>query len=372
MLILLQPLYAESTGCGDVWECQNACPHDGKAVEIDFAYTGGIFSNVHGGERRKTVYTGVLDLGITAETEKLGLWKNGQFFVGSFFAHGNLITDFVGDYQDPVNYAYGIPAQVSEYWYRHQFFQEKLSVKVGKQDDCATFFFLDAKGDFVNNSFTFPAGTRLVTLPETTWGITTALELPLDFVWKGAIKDADGNANTFWMSELKNLVYMTQIERPHTFFSTLPGFAFFGVWHDTTDEGKYGLSMGIEQTVWQSQVCPARKKRDREVTFFSHLGTFEKNRSDLRRYWDIGFTHRGLLVSRPDDLLGFGCCTVYFSPGFRAAENMIYSFESAFELFYKFKLTEHVVLQPDVQYIIHPGGQHKDATVLGLVFQFSL
>ena len=53
---------------------------NGKAIEIDAMYTGGVFSNLRGGERTGTTYMGVAEIGITADTEKMRLWRNGTFF----------------------------------------------------------------------------------------------------------------------------------------------------------------------------------------------------------------------------------------------------------------------------------------------------
>src|SRR5215469_2767235 len=55
---------------------------NGKVIEIDVVYTGGVFGNVRGGERTGSTYMGLAELGFTGDSEKLGLWKNGTFFVG--------------------------------------------------------------------------------------------------------------------------------------------------------------------------------------------------------------------------------------------------------------------------------------------------
>ena len=355
----------------------------GKAIEIGAVYTGGVFSNLRGGGRTGTTYMGVAEIGITGDTEKMGLWRNGTVFVGGLFSHGPGITRYVGDYQDPVAFAYETPAKLTEYWYEHRFLRDRLTVKVGQQDTCSTFFYLDSKADFINASFTCPPATCMPTLPHNQRGIAVSLDLWNDVTFKFGVHDADHNARGHWEHGFDELHYDIQVEKQYSLFNTLPGFMFIGGWYDTADveviapspythKSDYGLCFGIDQTVWLKNPCKHTGRGTKAVNVFAQFGTYQKDRSDLRFYYDIGLTHRGLVRSRPDDLIGIACTTVCFSPGYQVAEGMPYGYESAFELFYKFQLTERAMLQPNFQYIVHPGGQHADATLLGLVFQVAL
>lgn len=360
------------------WGCSGLLrADDERAVQVDGTYTGAVFGNVHGGYRNQSTYMGVAEIGITTDTEKLGLWKNGRFFVGSLFSHGPGITRFVGDYQDPVYIAYEVPAQVSEYWYEHRFFNERLAVKIGKQDSCSTFFYLDSKADFFNSSFTCPPGTCMPTLPHNTHGVTCSLDLLNDAVFKVAVHDAGHGVHEFWESEFEDAHFDMQIEKRYSLFESLPGFVYCGGWYDTSSielndrafKGNYGFSIGIDQTVWRKKPCRYHRTPLQEVTAFTQIGTYKKDRSELRWYYDLGLTCRGFLRSRPEDHVGIACTTVCLSPGFRAAEGLPYRFESAYECFYKFQVTDNAMLQPNLQYIVHPGGQYKDALLIGLAFQ---
>jgi len=44
----------------------------------------------------------------------------------------------------------------------------------------------------------------------------------------------------------------------------------------------------------------------------------------------------------------------------------------AIELFYKAQLTPYIMVQPDLQYIVNPGGENRDAFVGGLRFEVLL
>ena len=377
-------LRADCDPCDAVETCS---PNDnGKAIEIGAVYTGGVFSNLRGGERTGTTYVGVAEIGITGDSEKLGLWKNGTFFVGGLFSHGQGITRYVGDYQDPVAFAYETPAKLVEYWYAHRFLRDRLTVKIGQQDTCSMFFYVDSKADFINASFTCPPATCMPTQPHSTRGIATSLDLWNDITFKFGIHDADHNMQDHWGRDLH---YDMQIERRYSLFNALPGFVFLGGWYDTsecdhyhksqehkihgTTHGNYGFCAGIDQTVWLKNPCRYTGRGTQKTTVFAQFGTYKKDRDDLRFYYDIGLTHRGFLRSRPDDLIGIACTTVCFSPGYRVEnDDLLYKYESAYELFYKFQLSERAILQPNFQYIVHPGGQYADSTLLGLFFQVTL
>lgn len=354
--------------------------HGSEAIHFDYMYTGGIFNNARGGMQTKgaTSYVGIFDLGITADTEKLGLWKNGTFYTHSFFSHGRNPSRYVQDYQGVAVFAYETPAQVSEYWYEHRFFQDRLKFKGGKQDAGADFFYLESTADFLNSSTTCVPTTRIPTTPNNAWGIAGYYELTKNIHVKAGIYDAQANADKFWMSEEGSVYSAYQLEYHYSLFKKLPGFVYAGAWYDNSEfelldvpgelrTGNSGFSTGFEQMIYRRNFCDENDMRG--VTMFFQISDTRQDRSDLKGFWALGFHWLGVFEDRPDDALGFALNTVKFSDGYRSQENLTYSFETAYELFYKIQLSENVVLQPDLQYVVHPGGQYRDAVVPGVVFQ---
>ena len=354
--------------------------HGGEAIHLDYLYTGGVFNNSRGGIRTReaTVYTGISDIGITIDTKKLGLWKNGTFYVASFFSHGPNVSDFTGDYQSVTVYAYETPAQVSEYWYEHRFFNDKVKIKAGKQDASADFFNLSATGDFLNASATCIPTTFIPNPPNNAWGVGAYWDVSERFCLKAGIFDAKPFGDRFWTSETGDLYSTYQIERHHSLCCGLPGFAFFGAWYDSSSidmldgsgksrAGNYGFTAGVEQMLYRRNVCDDEDMRG--VTAFFQYGWTEKNRGELRDYFGAGLTWLGLMQNRPEDSIGVGVNVARFSEGYRREESLPHAYESAWEFYYRVQLTENCMLQPDLQYVVHPGVEHNDAIVTGLVFQ---
>ena len=94
--------------------------------------------------------------------------------------------------------------------------------------------------------------------------------------------------------------------------------------------------------------------------------------------WDIGARYTGLLPGRDEDALALGCACYHISPrvagATRAANRAdgtrlaIPDYEAVIELTYSARITPWLAVQPDVQWIIHPGGSSAidDALVVGL------
>jgi porin len=355
--------------------------HGNEAVHFDYFYTGGVFNNAYGGLQTKngTAYVGIFDIGITADTEKLGLWKNGTFYTHALFSHGRNPSRYVGDYQGFAVFAYETPAQVSEYWYEHRFFDEAFAVRGGKLDAGVDFFYLESTADFINSSGTCVPTTGIPTAPDNAWGVLFDLDLTKNFCVKFGVFDADANANKFWMSESGNVYTAYQIEYHYSLFKYLPGFSYLGTWYNDSENtgyagnthfGNSGFSAGFEQMLYRKNYCDRDDLRGLTVfTHFSRTSTDREN--DLAQFWSLGLQWLGLFENRPDDVLGFGVFCSRFDKDFRINDALFYASETAYELFYKVNVTENLAVQPVFQYIVHPGGVYRNSIAPGFVFQMT-
>jgi porin len=354
--------------------------HGNDALHLDYVYTGGVFNNSRGGAQtsHSTRYVGIFDLGITANTEKLGLWKHGTFYTHALFSHGRNPSEYVGDWQGVAVFAYETPVQVSEYWYEHHLFQKNAAIRVGKIDAGVDFFYLNATQNFLNASGTCVPTTGIPTAPANTWGIMSSINLSNNLCFKFGLFDADGNANKFWMSQSGNIYTAYQFDVHYNLFRHLPGFAYIGAWYDNSENisyknnthfGKSGYSVGFEQMIYRRNYLNEDDRRG--LTFFAQFSQPQTDRAnDLFRFWALGFRWLGIFENRPDDVLGFGI----FSAGFdrsRRTNDLLYAAETTYEIHYHVHITENVVVQPTLQYIVHPSGINRNALVPGLIFQIT-
>jgi len=98
------------------------------------------------------------------------------------------------------------------------------------------------------------------------------------------------------------------------------------------------------------------------------LGLVEPKASNLSQYFGAGLVRQGAFSGRPDDLLGLAIAHARLSSGLHQTDERLGLAETALELTYAIPLSDRLAIQPDLQYIIHPGGDRTldDALVIGV------
>ena len=114
-----------------------------------------------------------------------------------------------------------------------------------------------------------------------------------------------------------------------------------------------------------------------EVLVFGRAGLTPQDRNLVDFYVEAGLDYRGLIPGRGRDLLGIGINYVEPSGDVRGAaqdanrfhgtHQALPDFEGVLEVTYEINLTPWLQVQPDLQYIVHPGGspRYGNALVLG-------
>jgi porin len=102
------------------------------------------------------------------------------------------------------------------------------------------------------------------------------------------------------------------------------------------------------------------------LSFFYQLGVCPRN--DNFAYLGAGCAYTGLFSKKRADVLGLAVANGMLTKE-RGQD------ETTFELTYNIQLTKHLYIQPEMQYVVHPGGTElplENATVglvrLGLKF----
>src|SRR6185503_16438860 len=103
---------------------------------------------------------------------------------------------------------------------------------------------------------------------------------------------------------------------------------------------------------------------------FLRLGFAQEDRAFVSVGLDTGINFTGLIPGRPADVLGIGFIYARISRDFAQAQpdRPRWGYESVIEVTYKIAFAPWLSVQPDVQYILHPGGSTAlpDATVVGI------
>ena len=126
--------------------------------------------------------------------------------------------------------------------------------------------------------------------------------------------------------------------------------------------GNWGIYAVADQMVWRGA--------ERSLNLFLRGGFSPSDRNLISYYIDGGAGVKGLLAGRPDDVLSFGVAYAKVSKdavdadrdllAANGAPQAIRDHEVVFELSYAMQIAPWWTLQPDLQYIVHPGGNVAD------------
>jgi porin len=253
-----------------------------------------------------------------------------------------------------------------------------LEVKLGKQDCNADFAVTELGLEFINSSFGYPPPIPMPTFPDPTLGVAAFLH-PTDWarvqaaVYEGAIhcRVHDISGSGLYFSILEAGVRWELGPRQ------LPGDLHAGLWYHNghfpdialgcpvARSGNHGFYMGFGQVLFEAS--QSGEEDGRGLGLFSQYAWAPEDRNEAEHYIGVGLRYQGILAHRPEDVCGLGLAKVLFSDLSADQDS-----ETAVELFYRLQLSEWIALQPDLQYIVSPGGNGRDAFVFGLRYEVLL
>jgi len=347
---------------------------------------GGVFRNFSGGIKTGSDYMGRIHLTLSFDTEKAGLWKNGQFFVNGVNAHGgNPTATYIGDFQPISRNEVDVERTgLFELWYRHTF--GKMSVLIGQHDMNSSFSTSKYGGNSINSAFgmnpsiTPNAGPSFSIFPRT----MPAVYLKYDAdkitlqaaMYAGASPDFNKDPyNLHWNLDSRYLV--GEAHYKYVKNGVQRGLYKLGVIHHSGDfdnvidatqtvSGNFGAYVIADHLL-----IPENDNSDQGLGVFLEVGVARGNQNMIDLFSGAGILYKGLIPSRDNDALFFGFLNSSINDELVAANNTDKS-RSVIELNYAMKFGEHITLQPDLQYIINPGANPTlDNAFLGVI-RFSI
>jgi porin len=361
---------------------QTADSIESCAWQLNATYKGDFVTNFNGGIATGSTYLGLADLFLHFDAEKAGLWKGGEFLVHGANSHGGEPSaSLIGDFQVASNIEAGNHTFLYELWFKQRF--ANITATIGLQDLNAEFANSNVAAMFLNSSFgvhsvisdnilapIFPLTSSGITF---CWDASEKISLKTA-IYRGCPIDFDENPyNTKWdLNYLQGLLWVTEGQYSWT--------------------GKYENNNVLKTGVFFHQHCPesdvinsetgdklthdygfylvgdhlVHSNGNRGLSIFYQVGVSLRN--DNFGYLGAGCAYTGVFSKKGNDILGFAVAN-----GMLTKERGMD--ETTFELSYKVQLTPQIYLQPDLQYVVHPGGtdvQLKNATVglvrLGLEF----
>ncbi|MGH8047049.1 MAG: carbohydrate porin [Chthoniobacterales bacterium] len=400
-------------------------------VEFFGGYTAEIWGNTDGGLKRGTVYTGLMDFGANLDFEKMVGWKGASFSTTWLWLSGrDASEDLVGNFLTVSSIAGFNTLRMLEMWFQQDFWQREgdgalsgLSIRVGQLTADSEFFISDYGSTFINGTFGWPAATY-TNIPEGgpgypmgAPGVRIAVTPVEWFTFQAAAFQGNvfaQNINTVgfdWRLQ-RDLGYTllgeAQFRWNHADDETgLPGQFKAGAWFDTADFpaangdnvywGDSGYYAIVDQMLFRepSKPAPVTSKDDKAVVakdgkdaksfkepvplekssqglgWFGRISFDPQDRNFVGFYFDTGLVYTGLIPGRDNDAIGIalgyadltqGAAQTMFDDGSREV-----GYEMVIEGTYDAQITPWLHLQPDIQYIVRPGGSGDlgNALVLG-------
>ena len=311
------------------------------------AYIGEFERNFDPGQvspRLKTAYHDVLNLSLTVDTAKAGLWPGGTLYIEGMRIHGDQLSRHViGELQVASNIE--APGQIllEEAWYEQQLMHGKLSLLAGLRDLNREFHVSEYSGLFLNSSFgiapEMSANVPTSGYPQPGWAARIRIR-PLPH-WYVQLADFDGDPQTRKLSAREGQMWMAETGFIH------PTARYrLGAWLHTAAkayggrvyQGDYGVYVLADQ-----QLAAIGTTR---IGAFVQLGWVPPARNAVTRFLGLGLHVTGPLPSRDQDRLGLGLARAVTHHG---AENTL-------ELTYRAVISSSIAIQPSFQWINDPGG----------------
>lgn len=411
---------------GDWGGPRNTLYDDG--VSIFANYTNNIAGNPVGGKSAGFTYCDNIGFGLDLDLGKLIGWKGGSLTVSGLNRDGsNLSEKNIGN-QFTVQQVFGGSAVMFYALYLDQkLWDDKISIKVGRYatgDDFASspIYWLYMNNGIDGNPQALPVNTQFSAYPWAVWAARVRVEPTPEFnAMLGVYQVSDRIFNRNYhgldwsMRSNDSILLITQIGWTPQFFKRpvpaentaasdgkasvagksvvaaesakqvltdsqlkgLPGHYWFGAYWSPwnfpqfgsteTATNSYGFYWHADQMIFQE--APGS---DQGLTLWSaFVLSPQQNIAKLPFEANGGLVYKGLIPARDDDYTCFGIVYGKFSRDYARSVadsgNGYPDYELVFEWNYKVQLTRFAFVQPDVQWVINPGGTNRipNALVLG-------
>jgi porin len=355
------------------------------------SYNAIVANNVSGGIHQDSDYAQDIYFGTELDLERLLGWSGTTFRLTGIDRAGNSIDGDVGSIYSVMQLVGGQTYFLYGVSLEKQWWNEQLSFKFGRITATDDFAGSPLYGFYLNNSidgqiravlldgvmtsYPFPVwGARVAFSPTPgfearvgVYQLTENMFVPnkhgMDFAFRGS----DG------VSVFTELDWLQDRNDKPGHFAVGVNSVSFNMPEFTSDETTdafFRYYLQADQQVYQES-----PGSDQGLVLFLTLAYSTQQQAALVPFQtSVGAIYKGLLPGRNEDRLIFGatygCLSNDYGDRQQALGQGNPTYEMPLELGYRMQLTRFAYIQPDIQYVIRPGGSGDipDATVLGVQF----
>jgi porin len=353
--------------------------------EITAEYTGDVLRNLSGGIDRGTRYLDKLDVAFRIDSSPLPGESAGSLFGRLLYTNGtNFSEDLVGDLQIVSNIDAYESWRIFELWY--EFIADNWSLKAGLYDLNSEFDVNNAGALFLNSSHGI--GVDLGQTGRNGPGIypvsSTALRAALNLerltarvvVMDGVPGNPDDpSSNRVELDDDEGVLSVAELDLA---ISDSTRF-WSGYWRYTADfEHAFDHASCRSNDGWYAGLESNFALGSRSAAFFARVGKADERFNVFGGYVGLGIVVDGPFAARPYDQFGVALASGRAGGHYREYLGSIGAVprrhETAWEMTYKARVTEYLVIQPNVQYVQNPSasGSVDNAWVIALRFHWSV
>jgi len=380
---------------------------DKAGVTYTLLYVNQAATNVRGGVRNDLAYADMFWLSGSADIEKLVGIKGASFHISFTKRGGQDLRATAGlNANLLVNEVFG---QGNIYRFNHAYWQQslfddRLNVKVGRIS--GSFDFFPFACSFQNLTFcaAIPAYVtpNWTPFPGYTYGIVPRVNVAKNLYIQGGLYQIDSRYNQPDRAFALGPIFRGEGSRKNIEAGWSPaiggqaGHYRVGLFFDNvggrdvardvngndaaitqrpllTHKSQFGYYIMADQDVWHDPSRP-----DRRLTIFANLVQADRHVARLRQIAEMGAFWQGPLIARPQDEIGVAIGRVKTNEALTDADAALRRlgvstraarrYEYPAEFFYSLHPVPSIIVQPNVQYIVNPGGRtdNRDEMVLGL------
>ncbi len=389
-----------------------ATAHGKDGIVFSGYFATDIGGNPVGGERKSTIYSGFLDVGVAFDFEELACVEGLALTVNNFLASGQNLSASIGNF-------FGVQEVYAQGNYFFGVFDLSLSINgltieagrllagdVFMRSELSQFYLtsgINGNLEAIESNIVFPSyniaawATRVTYEPSRHWQLIGALyntpEQILEANEHGLYLNMD--RGTLAIAQVNCLQYQTREENGLPGMISVGGYYSSNTYQDLSDStqshnGNYGFYFMFDQMVWRGEwqdfegpshlrsgasfgekvKHPRHRQqvvafdRPQGLTVWGAAYFAPEDKSNVQTYQMAGgLLYQGLIRCRPRDVTAFLALRGKFSDQLKGQEA-----ETVFELNHRFQFNPKFYLTPDLQYVIKPNGRTdiSNAWVLGI------
>lgn len=370
-----------------------------KGVTTTLSFVTNLAGNVSGGRDQGFTHADNLGLDFHLDLEKILGIDGASFLLNMSQRSGSSVSSvYIGNVFTVQQVFGGSTFHLIDAAWQQQLFDDTLEFRVGRIAAGDDFLVSEYNYLFMQNAFCgnpvgiFFNAPGMTAYPNATWGAVCAWKMTDRISIMGGVYNGDPGirANTYNGANFS-------LDGP-VFAMAEMHYQLNGLKQDTGPVGNYKLGGWYDNSVY-SEFLGAGSKRGNWGVYglfdqlLIPLGTREESRgigitgsalfspqqsvSRMPYFFTAAVCARGIFTERPDDVAGIGWIYGGFSDDLQDAQRAaqllspaagVQTFESVIEATYRIYLPGNsTFVQPDLQYIIRPGGtgQFGNAVVLG-------